>query len=454
MIRKVLVANRGEIAVRVIRACQELGFATVAVHSNADRDALHVALADERVDIGGPSSRSSYLNMAAIIGAAWQTNADSIHPGYGFLSENAQFAGRCREANLTFIGPSPESIRSMGDKASALRMVSAMGVPIIEGADVDAANPEYAAQEAVRIGFPVLIKASAGGGGRGMLVVEDAADLPSSLVRASAEAQAAFGDGRVYLERYISDARHVEVQVFGDGAGGGVHLFERDCSVQRRHQKLVEESPSTAIDATLRQELCAAAVRIVETMRYANAGTIEFLVDRQARRFYFIEMNTRLQVEHPVTEMVTGVDLVRAQLLFAGTGQSGLHQYSLHANGHSIECRINAEDAAKGFMPCPGRIDEFVPPSGPGVRVDTFCRAGAVVPPFYDSMIAKVIVHAPDRDQAIARMSAALGAFRISGITTTAPFHRRLMNDDRFRRGQYNTRWIDSGAMASFAGGS
>ena len=444
MIHRVLVANHGEIAVRIIRACHELGIEAVAVHSDADRDSMHVGLADDAVFIGAAQSAASYLNPAAIVAAAWRSRADAVHPGYGFLSENAGFARRCAEAGLRFIGPSPEVIHAMGDKAAARRAVASIGIPIVEGSDVDAGRLADARDSAARVGYPVLIKAAAGGGGRGMVVVDTPAALDESLARASAEASAAFGDGRVYLERYIADARHVEVQVFGDGAGSAVHLFERDCSAQRRHQKLIEESPSTAIGTQLREELCTAAVRIASAFRYANAGTVEFLVDRVAGRFYFIEMNTRLQVEHPVTEMVTGVDLVHAQLRFAATQRMALDPAGIRTRGHAIECRINAEDVSRGFAPSPGRICEFVPPSGPGVRVDTFCHAGQTVVPFYDSMLAKLVVHADDRDLAIAKMAAALRAFRISGIATTVELHRRLMREPAFRSGRFNTRWVET----------
>lgn len=444
MMRKVLIANRGEIAVRVIRACHEMGLATVALYSDADRDALHVRLADEAVGIGGPLSRDSYLNAPAVVAAAWKTKADAVHPGYGFLSENADFARRCSEAGLAFIGPSPQVIAAMGDKAAARRTVAQLGVPVVEGADVSVADPAEAARRAAVIGYPVLIKAAAGGGGRGMSVVQDPKELAAALIRAGGEAQAAFGDGRVYLERYIPDARHVEVQVFGDGQGRALHLFERDCSVQRRHQKLIEESPSPAIDDALRRDICHAAVRIAEAIRYGNAGTVEFLLDRSSRRFYFIEMNTRLQVEHPVTEAVTRVDLVREQLLFAATGRLDLQQEDFESAGHAIECRINAEDPRSGFRPAPGRITGFVIPSGPGIRVDTFCEAGHEVVPFYDSLLAKLIVHAPDRPRAIARMAAALRAFQIGGVTTTRDFHAQVMDHSSFRSGDYNTRWVES----------
>jgi acetyl-CoA carboxylase biotin carboxylase subunit len=435
---KVLVANRSEIARRVIRACRELDYATVAVYSDADRDALHVREADEAVGIGKPKARESYLNVERLIEAARETGADAIHPGYGFLSESARFAEACAEAGITFVGPRAGAIAAMGDKAAARRLAGKAGVPVVPGGEASASG-EPVAEE---IGYPLLVKAAAGGGGRGIRTVRDGDELQGALAVAAREAEAAFGDPSLYIEKLVEDARHVEVQVLGGSDGQVLHLFERECSLQRRRQKLVEEAPSPGLSARTREEMTAAAVRLAAAVGYTSAGTVEFLVDRD-ERFYFIEMNTRLQVEHGVTEMVTGVDLVREQLLAAAGEPLELSQDDVRIDGSAIEFRINAEDPERDFHPSPGRIEVAELPGGPGVRVDTAIYAGYSVVPFYDSLIAKLMVWAPTREQALRRGRRALGELRIEGIATTAPLHLRLVDDDRVRAGDVHTGYLE-----------
>jgi acetyl-CoA carboxylase, biotin carboxylase subunit len=441
MFKKVLIANRGEIACRVIWACRELGIKTVAVYSEADRDALHVRFADEVVCIGPPLSAQSYLNIPQIISAAEITNVDAIHPGYGFLSENPHFAEVCRECNITFIGPSPEVIRIMGDKSEAKRTMKAAGVPVTPGSEGLIEDEDTAIKEAGRIGYPVLIKATAGGGGRGMRVAHDQDELLNAYNTARAEAEAAFKNSGVYLEKYIANPRHIEVQVLGDNHGNVIHLGERECSIQRRHQKLIEESPSPAISYELRQEMGRVAVDACKRIGYSNAGTIEFLLDEDGS-FYFMEMNTRIQVEHPVTEMVTIDDLVAAQIRIAAGEELNQTQDQVIFVGHAIECRVNAEDPVT-FTPSPGRITTLNLPSGPGVRVDTAIYDGYFVPPYYDSLIAKVIVHSRSRERAIARMRRALESMVVEGVKTTIPLHLKILNDPDFIAGNFSTRFMD-----------
>jgi acetyl-CoA carboxylase biotin carboxylase subunit len=441
MFKKVLIANRGEIACRVIWACRELGIKTVAVHSEADRDALHVKFADEAWCIGPPPSAQSYLNIPQIIATAEIFNVDAIHPGYGFLSENPHFAEVCRECNITFIGPSPEVIRIMGDKSEAKRTMKAAGVPVTPGSEGLIEDEETAIKEAGRIGYPVLIKATAGGGGRGMRVAYNQDELLNAYNTARAEAEAAFKNSGVYLEKYIANPRHIEIQVLGDNRGNVIHLGERECSIQRRHQKLIEESPSPAVSYELRQEMGRVAVDACKRIGYSNAGTIEFLLDEDGS-FYFMEMNTRIQVEHPVTEMVTIDDLVAAQIRIAAGEELNQTQDQLIFVGHAIECRVNAEDPVT-FTPSPGRITTLNLPSGPGVRVDTAIYDGYFVPPYYDSLIAKVVVHSRSRQRAIARMRRALESMVVEGIKTTIPLHLKILNDPDFIAGNISTRFMD-----------
>jgi len=440
-IRKILIANRGEIACRIIWTCKEMGIKTVAVHSEADREALHVRYADEAVCIGPAPSSQSYLNIPAIISAAEITNVDAIHPGYGFLAESATFAKICEDCNIKFIGPKPNVIAMMGDKVEARRTMQAAGVPILPGSPDPIESAEEAKSLAREIGFPVIIKAAAGGGGRGMRIVRREEELASQLETAQAEALAAFRNGSVYIERYIERPRHIEIQVLADEHGNCVHLGERECSIQRRHQKLLEEAPSAAITPELREKMGAVAVNACKEIGYSSAGTFEFLLDEDGS-FYFMEMNTRIQVEHPVTEMVTLADIVRNQIMIATGEDLGYVQQDVQIVGHSIECRINAEDPVK-FTPSPGKITAFNIPGGPGVRVDTAVYPGYVVPPYYDSMIAKLIVHARTRELAIARMQRALGMMVVEGIKTTIPLHQRIMADDRFRRGDFSTKFME-----------
>ena len=438
---RVLVANRGEIAVRVIRACRELGLSAVAVYSTADQEALHVRMADEAVCIGPPHARDSYLNFAAILQAAAQTGADAVHPGYGFLAENAAFAAACQEAGLAFVGPEPEAIEAMGDKAEARRLAAQAGVPTIPGTE-GTASLEQAVQAGAEIGYPVMVKAAAGGGGRGIRTARDEDELREVVAQASMEAEAAFGDESVYVEKLLVDARHVEVQVLGDAQGNLIHLFERECSLQRRRQKIVEESPSPALGAETRQAMVEAALQLAHAAGYTNAGTVEFLLDRDGS-FYFIEMNTRIQVEHPVTELVTGVDLVKEQLRVARGDPLSASQDDLALRGHAVELRVNAEDPERSFLPSPGEITALELPGGPGVRVDTAVYAGYHVPPFYDSLIAKLIVWGRDRAEAFARARRALGEFRIDGVKTTIPFHLELLGDESVIAGDYHVEFLE-----------
>jgi acetyl-CoA carboxylase biotin carboxylase subunit len=437
---KVLIANRGEIALRIQRACRELGIPTVAVHSTADTDAMHVRLADESVCIGPPSARDSYLNIPAILSAAAVTGADAIHPGYGFLSENARFAEMVEAHGMTFIGPAPAHIRMMGDKITAKAAMASLGVPLVPGSDGAVADMDEARAVADRIGYPVLVKAAAGGGGRGMKVALAAEELEEAWTVARTEARTAFGNDSVYIEKYLDRPRHIELQVMADGHGNVVHFGERDCSLQRRHQKLLEEAGSPALTSAARDSLGAVVTAGLRTLGYRNAGTLEFLY--QDGQFAFIEMNTRLQVEHPVTEMVCGVDLVREQLRVAAGHELGYGQADVEFRGHAIECRVTAEDP-ETFVPTPGRVDVFHAPGGLGVRVDSALYAGYVVPPYYDSMVAKLIVHAPTRLEAIARMRRALGEFAIQGIKTTLPLHRRIMDAPEFQAGDYTIHWLE-----------
>jgi acetyl-CoA carboxylase biotin carboxylase subunit len=434
MFHKILIANRGEIALRVIRTCREMGIRTVIAHSTADVDSLPVRLADESVCIGPPEARASYLNIPSIISAAAITDSEAIHPGYGLLSENPAFAEICRACGITFIGPAPEAIRLMGDKAQAREMAKHAGAPVVPGSEGPVAGVDEAQGLADSIGYPVMVKAAAGGGGRGMRIVREREDLARAYATCQAEAGAAFGSSDLYLEKYVEDARHVEVQVLGDKSGMRLHLGERDCSVQRRHQKLLEESPAPALPPDTRTGLYKAALAVANAVNYVSAGTVEFLVDREGG-FFFIEMNTRIQVEHPVTEMVTGLDIVREQIRIAAGEPLGYKQSAIRFAGHSIECRINAEDP-EHFVPSPGRIAAWVAPGGPGVRVDSHLMPGYVVPPHYDSLIAKIIVHAHDRPEAIARMHRALSEIVIEGVKTTIPYHLKLLADPTFVAGE------------------
>jgi acetyl-CoA carboxylase biotin carboxylase subunit len=440
LFQKILIANRGEIALRIQRACRELGIPTVAVHSTADSEAMHVRLADESVCIGPPPAKESYLNIPAILSAAAITGADALHPGYGFLSENANFAEMVEAHGLTFIGPGSQHIRMMGDKIAAKEQMAVLGVPLVPGSD--GAVPDLAVARAVaeRIGYPVLIKASAGGGGRGMKVAHRALELDEAFSLARTEARTAFGNDAVYIEKYLDRPRHIELQIMADGYGNVVHFGERDCSLQRRHQKLLEEAGSPALTPRARDALGQVATRALAKIGYRNAGTLEFLY--QDEQFAFIEMNTRLQVEHPVTEMVCGVDLVREQIRIAAGAELGYRQSDITFTGHAIECRINAEDPVT-FMPTPGRVTAFHAPGGLGVRVDSALYAGCVVPPYYDSMVAKLIVHAPTRADAIGRLRRALAEFAISGIQTTIPLHQRIVNDASFQAGDYTIHWLE-----------
>ena len=441
MFHKILIANRGEIAIRVIRACKELGIKTVAVYSQADKHSLHVKLADESVCIGPASSALSYLNINAIISAAELTDAEAIHPGYGFLSENANFAEVCEKCGITFIGPTAESMRVMGDKISARQAVIKQGVPILPGTKEGVHSVEDAVKVAKEIGFPVIIKATAGGGGRGMKIVHSQAALPNAFATARVEAQAGFGNPEVYIEKYCEQPRHVEIQILADKHGNVIHLGERDCSIQRRHQKLIEEAPSTVVTPEIRKAMGDAAVRAAAAVGYNSVGTIEFLVDKN-NNFYFMEMNTRVQVEHPVTEMVTGVDIVREQIRSAAGLPLRYKQEDIQIRGHSIECRINAEDPFK-FTPCPGKITAYHPPGGPGVRVDSFVYDQYSVVPHYDSLIGKLIVHADTREDAIKRMARALDEYMVEGIKTTIFFHKRIMAHKDFIEGNIDTSFLE-----------
>ncbi len=439
-IQKLLIANRGEIALRIHRACHEMGIKTVAVHSTADADAMHVRLADEAVCIGPPAARDSYLNIANIISAAEIVHADAVHPGYGFLSENAQFAEIVESHGLIWVGPKPEHIRIMGDKVEAKRTAARLGLPLVPGSPGPVANFAEAKEVADEIGYPVLIKAASGGGGRGMKVVEREEDLESLMQQASSEANAAFGDPIVYMEKYLSDPRHIEFQVFGDGEGKAIHLGERDCSIQRRHQKLLEEAPSPVISPEQRAHMGGIVANAMADMGYRGAGTIEFLYEND--EFYFIEMNTRLQVEHPVTEMISGMDLVREQIRIAQGDGLSCTQDQIVLHGHAIECRINAEDP-QTFAPSPGTVQNYVAPGGMHVRVDSGLYTGYKVPPYYDSMIGKLIVYGKTRERCIMRLKRALEEFVVEGMKTTIPLHQRIIGDEAFLSGDYTIKWLE-----------
>ncbi len=441
MFKKILIANRGEIALRIIRACKELGIRTVAVHSTADENSLHVRFADESVCIGPPKSAESYLNVPSIISAAEITDSEAIHPGYGFLAENPNFAEVCNSAGIRFIGPSPDSIKLMGDKARARETAQRAGVPVLPGSDGIITEESLAVEIARELDFPVIIKASAGGGGKGMRVVTEETEFATAFMMAQSEALAAFNNADVYVEKYITEPRHIEIQVMADEKGNVVYTGERECSIQRRHQKLIEEAPSVIVDKEFRKRMGEMAVALVRSVKYRNAGTIEFLVDEN-RNFYFMEMNTRIQVEHPVTEMVTGLDLVKEQILVAAGKPLSFTQDDITIRGHSIECRINAECPEK-FIPSPGTITAFNPPGGPGVRVETAAYTQYVIPPYYDSMIAKLIVHADTRENAIQRMRRALDEFIIEGIKTTIPMHKKILSEPDFLSGKISTKFME-----------
>jgi acetyl-CoA carboxylase biotin carboxylase subunit len=437
---KILIANRGEIALRILRACKELGIATVAVHSTADSDAMHVRLADESVCIGPPPARESYLNIPALLAACEITGADAVHPGYGFLAENARFAEILAEHKISFIGPSPKHIRLMGDKIEAKRTAKKLGIPVVPGSDGGITSDEEALRFARAIGFPVLVKAAAGGGGRGMKVARSEADLSEALSTARSEAKSAFGDDAVYLEKYLSTPRHIEIQVLGDGKGGAVHLGERDCSLQRRHQKVLEESPSPALNAEQRAKIGDIVANAMRELKYLGVGTVEFLYENG--EFYFIEMNTRIQVEHPVTEMITGIDLVNEQIRIAAGGAIGFTQKDITFQGHAIECRINAENPAT-FRPSPGRINHYHPPGGLGVRVDSAVYQGYTIPPYYDSLVGKLIVHGRNRNECLMRIRRALDEYVVDGIETTIPLFRTLVRNPDIADGNYNIHWLE-----------
>ncbi|AKF95299.1 acetyl-CoA carboxylase biotin carboxylase subunit [Brevibacillus laterosporus] len=443
MFQKILIANRGEIAVRVIRACRELGIQTVAVYSEADREALHVKLADEAYCIGPTASKDSYLNMASIMSVATKVGADAIHPGYGFLAENADFAEICSACNITFIGPDPEAITGMGDKSTAKDTMKRAGVPTVPGTDGLIESIAEALDTAKEIGYPVMVKATAGGGGRGMRVAVDDEDLEKAIRQAQNEAKTAFGNAGVYLEKFVEGPRHVEIQIMGDKHGNVVYLGERDCSIQRRHQKLVEEAPSPALSQELRKQMGEAAVAAAQAVNYHGAGTVEFLLDKHGQ-FYFMEMNTRIQVEHPVTEMITGIDLIKEQISVAYGNHLSFTQDDIVLDGWSIECRINAENPAKSFMPSPGKIEGYLAPGGFGVRIDSAVYPGYTIPPYYDSMIAKVIVWGKTREEAIERMKRALQELMIEGVHTTIPFHLKLLEHEVFISGQFDTKFLET----------
>ena len=444
MIKKVLIANRGEIAVRIIRACKEMDIETVAVYSEADKTALHVQLADEAYCIGPTTSKDSYLNTANIISLAKLTDCDAIHPGYGFLAENADFADMCEDCHLTFIGPSADAISKMGTKDVARETMREAGVPVVPGSRGIVPDEDTAVETAESIGYPVIIKATAGGGGKGIRVAKNVEELKKGYRITRQEAATAFGNPGVYLEKFIEDFRHVEIQVLGDKHGNVIHLGERDCSIQRRLQKLLEETPSPAIDSEMREEMGQAAVTAAKAVQYSGAGTVEFIYDHVNRQFYFMEMNTRIQVEHPVTEMVTGIDLIKEQILVASGQELTIRQEDVQMNGWAIECRINAENPEKKFMPSAGKVDMYLPPGGFGVRVDSAVYTGYSIPPFYDSMVAKLIAHAPTREEAIKKMKRALDEFVVKGIDTTIPFHLKLLNHDVFVSGDFNTKFLET----------
>lgn len=443
MIKKILIANRGEIAVRIIRSCKELGIETVAVYSEPDADALHVELADEAYCIGPAPSSESYLNITNIMSIATSTGVDAIHPGYGFLAENADFAEICKACNITFIGPSPESIQKMGIKDIARKTMAEAGVPIVPGSDGILASVEEAAEVAAeKIGYPVIIKATAGGGGRGIRVARNEEELRTGFKITQKEAETAFGNPGIYLEKYIEDFRHVEIQILADKHGNVIHLGERDCTIQRRLQKLVEETPSPAISPEMRRKMGEASIKAAKAVNYEGAGTIEYIYNRQNGEFYFMEMNTRIQVEHPITEMVTGVDLIKEQIKIANNEVLSYKQEDIELNGWAIECRINAEDPFKNFMPQPGKVDMYITPGGFGVRIDSAVYPGYTIPPHYDSMVAKLITYGKTREEAIMKMKRALDEFIIDGVKTTIPFHQKLMEHDVFVEGDFNTNFL------------
>ncbi|MDA1737543.1 acetyl-CoA carboxylase biotin carboxylase subunit [Bacillus cereus] len=443
MIKKVLIANRGEIAVRIIRACKEMNIETVAIYSEADKESLHVQIADEAYCVGPTISKESYLNLTNIISVAKLTGCDAIHPGYGFLAENADFAELCRECNLIFIGPSPEAISKMGTKDVARDTMKEAGVPIVPGSQGIIKNTEEAIELANQIGYPVIIKATAGGGGKGIRVARHEEELVKGIQITQQEASTAFGNPGVYLEKYVEDFRHVEIQIMADTHGNAIHLGERDCTIQRRLQKLLEESPSPALDENVRKQMGEAAVKAAVAVDYTGAGTVEFIYEYKTKSFYFMEMNTRIQVEHPVTEMVTGVDLIKEQILVASGEKLSLQQEEVQFNGWAIECRINAENPAKKFMPSPGKVEMYLPPGGFGIRVDSAVYPGYSIPPFYDSMVAKLIVHGKTREEAIAKMKRALSEFVVEGVHTTIPFHLQLLDHPDFVKGEFNTKFLE-----------
>jgi acetyl-CoA carboxylase biotin carboxylase subunit len=451
LFKKILIANRGEIAIRIIRACKELGIKAVAVFSDIERDALHVKYADEAICIGPANSAQSYLNIPAILSAADVTDSEAIHPGYGFLSENPHFAEACATSGITFIGPTSENIRIGGDKAKARQVMKRRGIPVVPGSDGPLTSEEIAIKVVKKIGFPVIFKASAGGGGRGMRIVREEQELQQAFHVAQREALAAFGNGQLYVEKYLPHIRHIEVQIISDSKGDVIHLGERDCSIQRRHQKLIEESPSPVSTESFRKRIGELAVRAAKAMKYRNVGTIEFIVD-QDQNIYFMEVNTRVQVEHPVTEELTGVDIIKEQIKMSAGMPLSYRQGQIKASGHAIECRINAEDPEK-FIPSAGKITFFLSPGGPGVRVDSAAYAGWCVPSHYDSLIAKLIVHGKSRDEAIARMRRALDEFRIEGIKTTIPFHKKIFNHPDFIKGNFNTDFIEKMSMGKAGNG-
>ncbi len=440
MFDKILIANRGEIALRVLRACKELGIATVAVHSTADAEAMHVKLADESVCIGPPPARESYLNIPSLLAACEITGAEAVHPGYGFLSENARFAEILRDHGITFIGPTPEHIRVMGDKIEAKRTAKRLGIPVVPGSEGGVTSDAEAHKIAKQIGFPVLVKAAAGGGGRGMKVAKDEASLSNALATARSEAKAAFGDDAVYLEKYLGKPRHIEIQVLGDGRGNAVHLGERDCSLQRRHQKIWEESPSPALNGEMRTRIGETVAKAMRDLKYLGAGTVEFLYEDG--EFYFIEMNTRLQVEHPVTEMITGIDLVNEQIRIAAGNPLAITQNDVTFEGHAIECRVNAENP-RTFTPSPGRISYYYPPGGLGVRIDSAIYQGYSIPPFYDSLIGKLIVYGKTRNECLSRLRRALDEYVVDGIETTLPLFRELVRNPDIINGEYDIHWLE-----------
>lgn len=440
---RVLIANRGEIALRIIRACRELGLQTILAASEADRKSLPAKMADKVVCIGPPRPIQSYLQINTLISAALNSGAEAIHPGYGFLAERPEFAEACEKMGLVFIGPRAEHIRRMGDKIEARRMTRALGVPVIPGSK-QVETPAEAEKVAEQLGYPVLMKAAAGGGGRGMKLVPKAEDMKLAFTEATAEARAAFGDDRLFMERYVANARHIEVQVMGDQRGNLRHFFERDCTLQRRHQKMLEEAPCPVLTPNMRDELLRAALIIARHIQYLSAGTVEFIWDQDRKKFYFLEMNTRIQVEHPVTEIITGVDLVKEQIRVARGEEIGWAQEEIAFHGHAIECRITAEAPEKGFRPCPGEIGEWKAPAGQDIRLDTHCYAGYLVPPHYDSLLAKLIVKGRSRLEAISAMDRALGDFHISGIDTTISFYRKIMQNEEYRRGEIGTNWIEN----------